>query len=144
MRVGGGMKKRTPYPTDLSDAQWERLRPLLQAARDPRGRPRKYPLREIVNALLYVLRGGISWRAVPHDFPPWESVYDHFRRWRKSSTLERIHDVLREESRAKKGRSRSPSAAVLDTQSVKTAGKRGMRTATTGARKSPVASGTSL
>ena len=136
--------ERKPYPTDLTDAQWERLRPLVQAARDSRGRPRKYPLREIVNALLYVLRGGIAWRAIPHDFPPWTSVYDHFRRWRKSSTLERIHDVLREEARAKKGRPRSPSAAVLDTQSVKTAGKRGMPTATTGARRSPVASGTSL
>ena len=143
MRGGAGMKKREPYPTDLSDAQWERLHPLLRAARDPRGRPRKYPLREIVNALLYVLRGGISWRSLPHDFPPWESVYDHFRRWRKNSTLERIHDVLREQTRAKQGRKRSPSAAVLDSQSVKTAGKRGTPTATTPGSASPVASGTS-
>lgn len=121
---------RKRYPTDLTDAQWERLRPLLEKARDPRGKPRKYPLREIVNALLYVLRGGISWRAMPHDFPPWVSVYDHFRRWRKTSTLERIHDVLREETRVTQGRTRSPSAAVLDTQSVKTHGKRGTPTAT--------------
>lgn len=71
-----------------------------------------YDLREIVNGMLYVLRGGIAWRALPHDFPPWESVYDHFRRWRENSTLEQIHDVPREESRQKQGRKKSPSAAV--------------------------------
>ena len=134
---------RKRYPSDLTDAQWERLRPLLESARSRRGRPRTYPLREIVNGLLYVLRGGIAWRALPHDFPPWESVYDHFRRWKKSSTLERIHDVLREETRLKQRRSRSPSAAVLDSQSVKTAGKRGMPTATTPARRSLDVSATS-
>jgi putative transposase len=90
------------------------------------------------STLLYVLRGGISWRALPHDFPPWESAYDHFRRWRKNSTLERIHEVLREQTRVKQGRTRTPTAAVLDTQSVKTAGKRGMPTATTQARRSRV------
>jgi putative transposase len=135
---------RKRYPTDLTDAQWETLRPLLEKARDPRGKPRKYPLREIVNALLYVLRGGISWRSLPHDFPPWESVYDHFRRWRKNSTLERIHEVLRAETRQKQGRKRTPTAAVLDTQSVKTHGKRGMPTATTRARRSRAANATSL
>jgi putative transposase len=135
--------KRKRYPTDLTDAQWEKLRPLLEKARDPRGRPRKYALREIVNALLYVLRGGISWRAMPHDFPPWESVYDHFRRWRQGSTLEQIHEVLREETREKQGRKKTPTAAVLDTQSVKTAGKRGTPTATTRARRSRAASATS-
>lgn len=135
---------RKRYPTDLSDAQWEKLQPLLAKARDPRGKPRKHPLREIVDALLYILRGGISWRSLPHDFPPWESVYDHFRRWRKNSTLERIHEVLREETRERQGRAKSPTAAVLDTQSVKTAGKRGIPTATTRARRSPVASATSL
>lgn len=134
---------RPRYPSDLTDAQWERLRPLLESARSRRGRPRTYPLREIVNALLYVLRGGIAWRALPHDFPPWESVYDHFRRWKKTSTLEKIHDVLREDTRAKQGRARSPSAAVLDSQSVKTAGKRGMPTGMMAASRSPDASGTS-
>lgn len=134
---------RQRYPSDLTDAQWKRLEPLLVAARSRRGRPRTYPLREIVNALLYVLRGGIAWRAIPHDFPPWESVYDHFRRWKKTSTLEKIHDVLREDTRAKQGRARSPSAAVLDSQSVKTAGKRGMPTGMMAANRSPDASGTS-
>ncbi len=134
---------RRRYPSDLTDAQWERLRPLLESSRSRRGRPRTYPLREIVNALLYVLRGGISWRALPHDFPPWESVYDHFRRWKKASTLERIHDLLREDTRAKQRRSRSPSAAVLDSQSVKTAGKRGMPTGMMPASRLPDASGTS-
>ena len=134
---------RRRYPSDLTDAQWERLEPLLASVRSRRGRPRTHPLREIVNALLYVLRGGISWRALPHDFPPWESVYDHFRRWKKASTLERIHDVLREETRTRQGRTKSPTAAVLDTQSVKTAGKRGMRTATMPANRSRDGSGTS-
>lgn len=134
---------RRRYPTDLTDAQWEMLRPLLEAARDPRGRPRRYDLREVVDALLYVLRGGVAWRALPHDFPPWESVYDHFRRWKRTSTLERIHDVLREQTRMKQGRKKSPTAGVLDTQSVKTAGKRGMRMATTPEKRLPDASATS-
>jgi len=142
LRIALGMNRRR-YPTDLTDAQWKRLEPLLVATRSRRGRPRTYPLREIVNALLYVLRGGVAWRALPHDFPPWESVYDHFRRWKKTSTLEKIHDVLREDTRRKQGRARSPSAAVLDSQSVKTAGKRGMPMGTMAASRSPDASGTS-
>jgi putative transposase len=142
LRIVPRMSRRR-YPSDLTDAQWERLQPLLESARSRRGRPRTYALREIVNALLYVLRGGIAWRALPHDFPPWQSVYDHFRRWKKTSTLEKIHDVLREDTRRKQGRARSPSAAVLDSQSVKTAGKRGMPTAMMPASRSPDVSGTS-
>lgn len=108
---------RRRYPTDLSDAQWERLRPLL--VRDPSkgGRPRTYPLREIINGLQYVLRGGISWRSMPHDLPPWDNVYDHFRRWKKDGTFEKIHDALRTEVRQKEGREATPSAVIIDTQS---------------------------
>jgi transposase len=116
---------RSRYPTDLTEAQWARLEPLLERPVRHGGRPRKYPRREIVNALLYVLRGGVSWRALPHDFPPWESVYDHFRRWKTDGTLERVHEVLRSEVRQKDGRGRTPSVLILDSQSVQTTEKGG-------------------
>lgn len=116
---------RSRYPTDLTDAQWARLEPLLERPRHHGGRPRTYPLREIVNALFYLLRGGVSWRALPHDFPPWESVYDHFRRWKRDGTLERLHDALRSEVRQKEGRAESPSVLILDSQSVQTTEKGG-------------------
>jgi transposase len=119
--------KRKQYPADLTDRQWARLAPLL--GRDTRkgARPRTYPLREVVNALLYVLRGGISWRAIPRDLPPWESVYDHFRRWKRDGTLETVHDALREQVRTAAGRAASPSAVIIDSQSVKTTEKEAQR-----------------
>jgi putative transposase len=115
---------RRAYSTDLSDAQWERLRSVFPPAKNARtGRPRTYALREIVNALLYQVRTGCQWRNLPHDLPPWESVYDHFRRWKKNSTLERVHEALREQVRKKEGKEPTPSAAILDSQSVKTTEK---------------------
>src|SRR5918995_1464771 len=108
-----------PYPTDLSDEEWALIEPLLGRKRG-RGHEQDYSLRRIVEASFYVLRGGIPWRMMPHDFPPWEDVYYHLRKWRRKGTWERINQVLRERHRVAKGRKPQPTAAVIDSQSVKT------------------------
>jgi putative transposase len=123
---------RRRYPSDLTDAQWTRLEPLLPDAR-PGGRPRTHPLREIIDALRYVLRGGIAWRALPHDYPPWQTVYHYFRAWRLDGTWERLNDELRELVRERAGRNVQPSAAILDSQASKPTEKGGL-VATTGPR----------
>jgi len=123
---------RRRYPSDLTDAQWARLEPLLPPVR-PGGRPRAHPLREVIDALRYVLRGGIAWRALPHDYPPWQTAYHYFRAWRRDGTWERLHDELRELVRSRAGRNAQPSAAILDSQAAKTTEKGG-RAASTGPR----------
>jgi putative transposase len=121
---------RKPYPTDLNDVQWLILEPLLLAVlkQSNRGRPRQVDLREIVNAIFYVLRTGCAWRLLPHDFPAWQTVYGYFRRWRDSGLWEHLNDALRETVRHEAERDTEPSAAIIDSQSVKTssvAGERG-------------------
>lgn len=131
---------RAAYPSDLTDAQWALVAAAMPPAKHGRtGRPRTWPLREVWNALFYLARNGASWRALPHDFPPWTVVWNHFRRWRDEGTLARVHDALRTDVRRAAGRTPLPSAAVLDSSSVKTTEKGGPR-ATMPARRSKDAS----
>jgi putative transposase len=131
--------KRARYPSDLSDQQWAILEPLIPPAK-PGGHPRTTDIREVINAILYLDRTGGQWRALPHDFPPWSTVWTYFRTWRNDGTWQRIHTALREKTRLKQGRESTPSAAIIDSQSVKTSQKGGSA-ATTGARKCRDASG---
>jgi transposase len=135
------MDTRQPYPSDLTGPQWAQVSRFIPAPK-PGGRPAKYDRREITNALLYVARTGCQWRALPRDLPPWTIVYWYFRRWKADGTLDRLHDELRGDLRAAEGRNRQPSAAVIDSQSVKTT-ERGARTASMRGRRSTAANGTS-
>jgi putative transposase len=135
------MEPRTPYPTDLSGREWALIQHLVPAAK-PGGRPEKYPKREILDAIFSILRGGCAWRLRPHDFPPWQIVYQYFWRWRQDGTWQRMHDLLRGDVRVAAGKRRQPSAGILDSQSVKTTEKGGFG-ARTQANRSRGASDTS-
>lgn len=112
------MSERKPYPTDLTEKQWEQLRPLL-----PQKRTAPEKAREYVNAILYVLRTGGSWRMLPHDFPAYQTVYTYFRKLCRDGSWERINDQLREQVRRAAGREPEPSLLIVDSQSVKTTEK---------------------
>ena len=111
--------ERKSYPTDLTDEQWDLIRPLLPKAK-PGGRPRSVDTRAVVDGILYVVRGGVPWRMLPHDLPPWGTVHFYYRSWRIDGTWARVMDVLRTRLRHADGRKKSPSAAIVDSQSIKT------------------------
>ena len=115
---------RRQYPSDLTEAQWNHLEPLLPKEKTE-GRPRTIPQRDIINAILYVIRTGCQWRALPHDFPLWTTVYSYFRTYKHSGVWKRVNDTLREKARVAAGRQASPTAAVMDSQSAKTVEKGG-------------------
>ena len=108
------------YLTDLSDAEWRVVQPLLPSEQKRTGRPRQHPLRTIVNAIVYVLRAGCAWRLLPHEWPAWQTVYHYFRKWRLDGTWERVHRLLRLRLRVQLRRDPQPSAGSIDSQSVKT------------------------
>ncbi len=114
------------FPSDLSDAEWAILEPLVPAPK-PGGRPAVHPRREVVNAILYVLRTDCHWRALPSDLPPWGTVWWSFRTWRQEGVWERVNTALRERVRVAAGRADTPSAAILDSQSAKTTERGGSR-----------------
>ncbi|MFE6974317.1 IS5 family transposase [Streptomyces sp. NPDC057682] len=121
------MTERRAYPSDLSDARWELIEPVLSAWRFERrgraldfGRPPRHDLREIMNAILYVDRTGCQWAYLPHDFPPHQSVYGYFARWQKDGVFAQLNGLLRELVRQQEGKSAEPTACVIDAQSVKT------------------------
>src|SRR5215207_11703589 len=111
---------RKPYPSDLTNAQWKLIAPLIPAVK-PGGRPRKYDMREVANALLYVNREGCSWRALPHDLPHWKTAYNFFRAFEADGTWDRLVAALRVTVREKLGRDPTPSGGCIDSQSAKTA-----------------------
>ena len=125
---------RKAYPSDISDREWEIIEPLLPKSKS-RGRKRDTDLREVVNAIFYLLDEGCQWRALPHDLPHWSTVRTYFDKWNKNRVWYRMNRLLREELRQEEGRERQPSAGSIDSQSVKTTGKRGRFMASMAVRK---------
>lgn len=121
----------TRYPTDLSDEEWDQIKSLVPAPKSgkgKRGRPIKLERRRLLDAIFYVVRSGCAWQLLPHDFGPWRTVYGYFRAWSQDWTWTFIHEVLRDDVRQSEGRTVAPTAAIVDSQSVKTpdqAGERG-------------------
>ena len=114
------MNARTPYPSDLTPLQWANIQHLFPQPRGPAGRKRTYDRKDIADAVFYLARTGAAWRMLPHDFPPWKTVAYYFYTWRDQGVWERLHDTLRRDVRKLLGREETPSAGVVDSQSVKT------------------------
>jgi len=123
---------RKAYKTDLTDAQWQILEPLVPPPKSG-GHPRTVNMREVVNGIFYVLRTGCGWEMLPHDLPPYSTVYQYFRRWQKTNVWQQMNNALRQQLRQVEGRNSQSSAAITDSQSVKTTEKRGRCTDSTAA-----------
>lgn len=119
--------QRQIYPSDLSDAEWEVLKPLLPHPKGV-GHPRTVDLREILNGIFYVLRTGCQWEMLPHDLPPYTTVYQYCRKWHRKGIWQKLHDELRHQLRTRMGREEDSAVAIADSQSVKTTEKRGLST----------------
>lgn len=120
------MLKRKPYPSDLTDNEWAQIEPILyEGVYRKAGSRGKYPRREMFNAILYVLRTGCQWTDLPHDFPPWKTVYSQFLRWRDKNLFQKLNTTLNKRLRTLLGRNADPSVGIVDSQSIKTTEKKG-------------------
>jgi transposase len=136
------MMERKPYPSDLTEAQWKLIEPQIPPEQWG-GRTREVDMREVFNGMMCLTRTGCQWRAIPHDLPNKSTIRHYYDRYRRDGTWEKVHDTLREKVRVSAGKEATPSAAVIDSQSVKTTEKRGSAAGTMRARRSAAASGTS-
>jgi putative transposase len=127
-------RARHPYPSDLTDQEWNLLEPLL-ASSERRGRSPKWPTRCVADAVFYLLRSGCAWRMLPREYPPWQTVYYHFRKWRLDRRLRQAQDRLHAEVRNAEGRARDPRGAVIDNQAVKGTGVGGPERGYDGAKR---------
>jgi transposase len=132
---------RKPYPSDLSDAEWEKIKPLLPGP-NTLGSPRTVDLREILNAIFYRVDNGCKWRAIPHDFPPHQTVYDYFRRWVKTGLWQQINQALVVQVRQQQGRNAKPSLVIIDSHSIKGTSKGVQKEGLMASKRSKDASGT--
>ena len=137
MRIGDTMNEKKAYLTDLTDDQWSHIRILLPSRRGKGGAP-KHSRREMLNAILYTVRVGNQWRMLPHNFPPWQTVYSFFRKLCQSGTWEEINRVLSAGIRRQAGRQQDPSVVIVDSQSVKTTEKGGLADMTEGSASKDV------
>ena len=126
--------RRKAYPSDLSDAEWEILKPLLPPPKGF-GHPLVVDFREILNGIFYVQRTGCQWEMIPHDLPPYSTVYNYFQKWQRKGIWQQIHDQVRQQLRTQLGRDEQSTVAIADSQSVKTTEKRGRSTVSMGAKR---------